>query len=78
VALQKTIEKETRLEGIGIHTGKQIKLLLKPAPAGTGVRFIRTDLPGRPVIPACLDSLTRSTKSLRRTSIGLSFRALHR
>jgi UDP-3-O-[3-hydroxymyristoyl] N-acetylglucosamine deacetylase / 3-hydroxyacyl-[acyl-carrier-protein] dehydratase len=71
VSLQRTIEKPVTIEGIGIHTGKHIKLLLKPALCNSGIKFIRTDIKGRPVIPARLESLEGSSKSLRRTSIGI-------
>jgi UDP-3-O-acyl N-acetylglucosamine deacetylase len=49
---QRTIQKETRYQGIGLHTGNKCQLVFKPAPAGHGVIFVRTDLPGRPVLPA--------------------------
>jgi len=41
---QRTIKKNVICEGIGLHTGKPAKMRLKPAPADTGVVFIRTDL----------------------------------
>jgi UDP-3-O-[3-hydroxymyristoyl] N-acetylglucosamine deacetylase len=40
---QRTIKKSIACEGIGLHTGKPAKMVLKPAPVGTGVVFIRTD-----------------------------------
>jgi UDP-3-O-[3-hydroxymyristoyl] N-acetylglucosamine deacetylase len=46
--LQKTIRKKTVVQGIGIHSGDPCTLTFKPAPADTGVYFIRTDLPGNP------------------------------
>ena len=43
--------------GIGLHSGKPVRLELKPAPAGHGIRFRRVD---RGVeIPATLEYLTR-------------------
>ncbi len=44
IRFQRTIQKNIACEGIGLHTGKPVKMILKPAPAGTGVVFIRTDL----------------------------------
>ena len=41
---QQTINSEFFLEGIGLHSGKEVKINLKPAPANTGVKFIRSDL----------------------------------
>lgn len=39
-------------EGVGLHSGVAVQLRLLPAPVGTGVRFVRVDLPQRPVIEA--------------------------
>jgi UDP-3-O-[3-hydroxymyristoyl] N-acetylglucosamine deacetylase/3-hydroxyacyl-[acyl-carrier-protein] dehydratase len=49
---QRTIAGEAAYEGVGLHTGNKCRLVFKPAPANHGVAFIRTDLPGRPVLPA--------------------------
>jgi len=68
---QKTIEREISLKGIGLHTAKKVSLTFKPADIDTGINFIRTDLPDRPVIKAAIDSLLSQSRSPRRTSIGL-------
>jgi len=44
IRFQRTIRKSITCEGIGLHTGKPVKMTLKPAPASTGIVFIRTDL----------------------------------
>ena len=49
---QNTLSKEITLEGIGLHTGKQVKMVLKPASVGNGFTFVRTDLEGSPVVEA--------------------------
>jgi len=41
---QRTIRHSILCEGIGLHTGNTVHMELLPAPAGTGVIFIRTDL----------------------------------
>ena len=41
---QRTIEKETSLEGIGLHTGKKARLNFKPAGPDEGIKFSRIDL----------------------------------
>jgi UDP-3-O-[3-hydroxymyristoyl] N-acetylglucosamine deacetylase len=43
---QRTLRRSISCAGIGLHSGKKVNLSLKPAPAGTGVRFRRTDLGG--------------------------------
>jgi UDP-3-O-[3-hydroxymyristoyl] N-acetylglucosamine deacetylase / 3-hydroxyacyl-[acyl-carrier-protein] dehydratase len=49
---QRTLAKEISLTGVGLHTGKEVTLTLKPAPINFGFAFIRTDLEGSPVIEA--------------------------
>lgn len=48
--LQKTIRKKAVVEGLGLHSGNPCRLHFRPAPAGTGVYFIRTDLSGAPFL----------------------------
>ena len=52
---QRTIDREVVLEGVGVHSGAAAVLTFRPAEAGTGIRFRRTDLDGEPVVPADLD-----------------------
>ncbi len=49
---QRTLGKEISLKGVGLHTGKEVTLTLKPAPINFGYAFIRVDLEGSPVIEA--------------------------
>ncbi|XLS27497.1 bifunctional UDP-3-O-[3-hydroxymyristoyl] N-acetylglucosamine deacetylase/3-hydroxyacyl-ACP dehydratase [Flavobacteriaceae bacterium M23B6Z8] len=49
---QKTIAKEISLTGVGLHTGKEVKMTFKPAPVNHGFAFARVDLEGTPVIEA--------------------------
>ncbi len=46
--LQKTIRKKVEVEGIGLHSGNPCRLTFRPAPADTGVWFVRRDLPNSP------------------------------
>jgi len=41
---QTTIAKEISTTGVGLHTGVEVRLNLKPAPENTGYIFVRTDL----------------------------------
>jgi UDP-3-O-[3-hydroxymyristoyl] N-acetylglucosamine deacetylase len=41
--LQRTIKREVSFQGIGLHTGKQATVRLKPAPRDTGIVFYRSD-----------------------------------
>ena len=44
ILTQKTISKKIEFDGVGIHTGKKVKLKLIPALPNTGIIFKRTDL----------------------------------
>jgi UDP-3-O-[3-hydroxymyristoyl] N-acetylglucosamine deacetylase/3-hydroxyacyl-[acyl-carrier-protein] dehydratase len=52
---QQTIGQAAGGTGVGLHTGCQSTIIFKPAEVGTGVRFVRTDLPGSPQVPADID-----------------------
>ncbi|RPH70955.1 MAG: UDP-3-O-acyl-N-acetylglucosamine deacetylase [Myxococcaceae bacterium] len=49
---QRTLEQPVTTRGVGLHSGAQVTLTLRPAPAGHGIVFHRLDLPGSPPIPA--------------------------
>lgn len=51
---RQTLAAERSIEGIGLHTGKRVRLSLKPAAPGTGVVFVRSDAAGA-TVPASLD-----------------------
>jgi UDP-3-O-[3-hydroxymyristoyl] N-acetylglucosamine deacetylase/3-hydroxyacyl-[acyl-carrier-protein] dehydratase len=52
VAAQRTIAREGRVSGIGLHSGEHASAVFKPAPPDTGMTFVRVDLPGSPAIVA--------------------------
>lgn len=52
MAKQKTIKEEVTLKGVGLHTGKEVTMTLKPAPINNGFTFVRVDLEGHPIIEA--------------------------
>ena len=43
-AFQHTVRNPVRFSGVGVHTGEQARVVLLPAPADTGVVFVRTDI----------------------------------
>jgi UDP-3-O-[3-hydroxymyristoyl] N-acetylglucosamine deacetylase/3-hydroxyacyl-[acyl-carrier-protein] dehydratase len=59
---QKTIRKEISLTGVGLHTGKEVKLTFKPAPVNMGFAFKRIDLEGSPVIEADANYVTNTQR----------------
>lgn len=52
---QRTLLRTVNCVGVGLHTGRPVSLTLKPARAGAGIQFRRTDLAGAPFIPARFD-----------------------
>ena len=60
---QKTLAKEVRLNGIGLHSGKEIQLDLKPAPENIGFVFRRMDLDPVEEIPALTNFVSKTDRS---------------
>lgn len=74
---QKTIQKEFSLEGVGLHTGNRVKVHFKPADGNSGIRFVRVDLPEKPVIKAETSQVVFEGKLPRCTSIGNGRAIIH-
>ncbi|WP_337833587.1 UDP-3-O-acyl-N-acetylglucosamine deacetylase [Desulfonema magnum] len=49
---QRTLRKAVSCKGVGVHSGKEVNLTIKPAPINHGIKFVRTDLPDNPGISA--------------------------
>lgn len=60
---QQTIKEEISYEGIGLHSGKPVSLRFMPADVNTGIVFVRTDLPGKPEIPALANRVTAAMRA---------------
>lgn len=41
---QRTLKRSVETTGIGLHSGRKVKLTLRPAPVNTGIVYIRDDL----------------------------------
>jgi UDP-3-O-acyl N-acetylglucosamine deacetylase len=64
---QRTIGRPAEVWGVGFLTGADVRLRFVPAPADTGVVFVRTDLRPRAAIPARIEAVTGTA---RRTTLG--------
>lgn len=64
---QRTLQRSVETQGVGLHSGKLVSLRLLPAPANTGIVFVRTDLDHREV-PARIEWVAQQelAMSLRR------------
>lgn len=61
--LQRTLRTALEFSGVGLHTGDTVHARVLPAAQGTGVEFVRTDVPDAPPIPASISY--HSTKDRR-------------
>lgn len=52
---QRTIAGPAQVEGIGYWSGQDVSVEFRPAAPGSGVVFVRRDLPGNPRIPATIE-----------------------
>lgn len=61
--LQHTLNREFTFEGKGLHTGKVAKMILKPAPVDTGIRFLRSDIGPEAIVSAVADNVSSTARS---------------
>jgi UDP-3-O-[3-hydroxymyristoyl] N-acetylglucosamine deacetylase len=57
---QRTLKNPIRATGVGLHTGRKVLLVLRPAPANVGIVFRRTDLDNPVDIPARATNVTET------------------
>ncbi len=60
---QQTIKNFVELEGVGLHSGAEVKVVFKPAPEHHGIKFCRTDLPNQPCVAADARFVTDTARS---------------
>ncbi|WP_264509809.1 bifunctional UDP-3-O-[3-hydroxymyristoyl] N-acetylglucosamine deacetylase/3-hydroxyacyl-ACP dehydratase [Flavobacterium sp. N1719] len=68
---QKTIQSEITLTGVGLHTGKEVTMTLKPAPVNNGFTFVRVDLEGCPVIEADANYVVNTQRGTNLEKLGV-------
>jgi UDP-3-O-acyl N-acetylglucosamine deacetylase len=64
---QQTIGTVVEVHGTGYVTGRHVRMRFRPAPAATGVVFVRSDLGPQACIPARVENVTGTA---RRTTLG--------
>ena len=64
---QRTLARPVEVRGVGFLTGRLVTLRFRPAPASTGVVFVRTDLGPDACIPARVEQVSGTQ---RRTTLG--------
>ncbi len=60
---QTTIAREAKYTGVGLHSGRDVSITLRPAPADTGITFVRIDLPGSPRVKATAANVTATMRA---------------
>jgi UDP-3-O-[3-hydroxymyristoyl] N-acetylglucosamine deacetylase/3-hydroxyacyl-[acyl-carrier-protein] dehydratase len=68
---QKTIQNEISLTGVGLHTGKEVKMTFKPAPVNNGYTFVRVDLEGSPIIEADANYVVNTQRGTNLEKLGV-------
>ena len=59
---QATIKKSVSIKGVGLHTGKPVKMTFKPAPVNHGYKFKRMDLENQPIIAADVNRVSSTNR----------------
>lgn len=67
--MQHTPRASCRFDGVALHSGKKVTMLLEPAEVDFGIRFVRDDLPGAKPIAAIASNVTSTVLS---TTLGPS------
>ncbi len=75
---QKTTVAPAIIAGVGVHTGDRVRLAVRPAPVGTGIVFVRTDIrdrdnripvSGEAVVDARLNTMIENAAGVRLSTI---------
>lgn len=75
---EKTLVAPAIIAGVGVHTGQRVRLAVRPAPPGTGIVFVRTDVSDRDnripvsgdaVIDARLNTMIENAAGVRLSTI---------
>lgn len=74
---RRSIKNEVIIHGKGLHMGCEAEVKLKPAKAGSGIKFIRIDLDKKPVISADVKNLFLNDAIQRCTAIGFNEEAIY-
>jgi UDP-3-O-[3-hydroxymyristoyl] N-acetylglucosamine deacetylase / 3-hydroxyacyl-[acyl-carrier-protein] dehydratase len=59
---ERTLARTAQVRGVGFFHGADVTLRFRPADQGTGVVFVRQDLPDEPAVPACIANVVPSQR----------------
>ncbi|HXG49313.1 MAG TPA: UDP-3-O-acyl-N-acetylglucosamine deacetylase, partial [Methylomirabilota bacterium] len=63
MAQQQTLRQPVTYSGVGLHSGSRVTMTLLPAPPGSGIRFRRVDLDGKPEVEALVGNVHQTNRS---------------
>jgi len=75
---ERTIVAPAIIAGVGVHTGRRVRLAVRPAPSGAGIVFVRTDVTdrdnripvsGEAVVDARLNTMIENAAGVRLSTI---------
>lgn len=70
VKMQSTVARSITFEGVGLHGGQRARMSIRPAAAGTGVRFQRVDVTDRDqIVPARWDRVSDTRLCTRLSNV---------
>ena len=69
---QRTIKSDVKFSGVGLHTGKQVNVTLRPAPENHWYKFKRIDLDGQPIVSVDADNVSNTARGTTITQNGAS------
>ncbi|HPG73343.1 MAG TPA: UDP-3-O-acyl-N-acetylglucosamine deacetylase, partial [Bacteroidales bacterium] len=69
---QRTVNRSVILQGPGLHSGQETKLVIKSASPDTGYVFIRTDIGPEAIIKAIADNVSDTSRGTTLANNGYS------
>lgn len=60
---QNTVAQQVTYTGVGLHSGRDVTIALRPAAVDSGIVFVRTDLPGQPEVRARAANVTNTMRA---------------
>ena len=74
---QTTLAEPAVYTGTGLHMGNETTIRFLPAPADTGIQFVRTDIESRPTIRVRPENVRQVEEQSRRTTLGEDYYEVH-
>jgi UDP-3-O-[3-hydroxymyristoyl] N-acetylglucosamine deacetylase len=60
LSYQHTLAGPAICAGVGVHSGERVRVSIRPAPVGSGIVFVRTDLEGDNRVPVTAEAVTQT------------------